>query len=98
MGFQTSQREVGQQPKEEKNTRKEKRVDQVHTKSMVVIPYVRGVSEALQRAFRNGVATSMKTQELAAALGACQGQMVSQRLGGSSILHPMQKLLEGVHT
>ena len=49
-------------PKEEKNKRKkENKGDQLQSKVMVTIPYVRGVSEALQRTFsRHGVATSMK--------------------------------------
>ena len=48
--------------KEEKNKRKqENKVDQLQTKVMVTILYVRGVSEALQRTFRrHALATSMK--------------------------------------
>ena len=52
-------------PKEERNKRKnEGRGDHVQTKSVVIIPYVKGVSDALQRTFRrHGVAASMQPHQ-----------------------------------
>ena len=63
MGFQTGQKAPTTScSKEEKSKRKKKKkMDQPQTKSMVTIPYVRGVSDALRRTFRrHGIATAMK--------------------------------------
>ena len=86
--------------KEEKYKRKkENKVDQLQTKAMVTIPYIRGFSEALQKTFRiNGVETAMKPQkDLEAALGAPQGQAANPGLSRSSILHPLQRLPYGIY-
>ena len=86
--------------KEEKNKRKkEKKVDQLQTKSMLAIPYVKGVTEALQKNFQNtrGGNISEATQELEQARGAPQWQMSKQGLSGSRIFHLLQRLSYGAY-